>query len=331
MIAVRRIHRIDQLLAEHQVLVERAGGAEQVRIEQALDRRALDVAGRRRVPGDPEARQGGLVPVDLRVPALSLLRLDGNARRIEPALPTPVRLPDLRERGLLVEVAGDEDGRVVWRVIATEELARVLVARRHVLDVLRVADDGMRVRVPRERGLHQLLEHLLLGVAGALQVLAEDGAGLGAERGLVVIEVLEAIGLVLDDGRQRFRRTVEVVDGHVLAGERVGVQAEARDRLVVLLRRMLLRSAEHHVLEEVRVSGPAFLHFVAAADAHQRVVGDQSRGLVGDEDDPQAIRERMHLHREGERLLGSGRGCCGGRDQRGQERNHHESSEGRAS
>src|SRR5207248_1010870 len=121
--------------------------------------------GTRRRPATSSARRGRLVPVDLRVPALSLLRLDGNARRIEPALPAPVCLLDLRQRGLLVEVAGDEDGRVVWRVIAAEELARVLVARRHVLDVLRVSDDGMPVRVPRKRGLCQLLEHLLLGVA----------------------------------------------------------------------------------------------------------------------------------------------------------------------
>ena len=122
-----------------------------------------------------------------------------------------------------------------------------------------------------------------------------------------------------------------MIDGHVLAGERVGVQAEARDGLLVLLRRVLLGSAEHHVFEEVRVSGLAFLHFVAATDAHQRVVRDQTRGVVGDENDPQTVRERMQLHREGERLLGSGRGCCGDRDQRGQQCNHHESSEGRAS
>ena len=158
------------------------------------------------------------------------------------------------------------------------------------------------------RGLQHLLGQLLLGVGGALLVLAEDGAGLGAEGGVVVVEVLEAVRLVLDDGGQRLGRPVQVVHGHVELRVRIGVEAQPGDRCVVVLGGVLLRAAEHHVLEEVRVAGAARLGLVAASDAHQRVVGDQAWRVVGDEDQPQAVSQDVRLGRERECL-----GRCGGR------------------
>src|SRR3984893_744297 len=194
----------------------------------------------------------------------------------------------------------------------------------HVLDVLQVADHRVPVGVPGEGGLHHLLVHLLAGVAGALHVLAEDRSGLGAGGGLVVGDVLEAIGLVLEDGGQRPGRSVEVVDGHVLAGERVGVQPEARHGLAVLLGGVLLGAAEHHVLEEEREYRAALLHFIAAAHAHQRVVGDQAGSVVLDEGDAQTVGQRVHLDRKWIRLPRVGGGRGGGRDQRGKKRKQQE-------
>src|SRR5688572_24062203 len=62
------------------------------------------------------------------------------------------------------------------------------------------------------------------------------------------------------------------VAGHVLAGERVPLGAVAREQPVEIALRMLLRSLEEHVLEEVGHAGGA-RDLVAAAD----VVPDPER------------------------------------------------------
>ncbi len=327
MVVVGRLHRVDQLLPEHEALVERAGWPEKVRVEQVLRRRGVQVFGAGGVPGDPEPRQRGRVPRHLGAARLALPRLDGHGRLLHLALPPAVRLLDVGQRLRLVEIAHHHQHGVVGRVEAPEEFARVVVARGHVLDVLEVADDGVAVRVPGVGRLEHLLLELLLGDGGALLVLAHDGARLGAEARLVVVEVLKAVGLVVDDGRQRFGGAVQMVDGHVLAGEGVGVQPQPGHRGVVLVGGMRLGAAEHHVLEEVGEARAAFLHLVAAADAHQRVVGDEPRRVVGHEHHAQPVGQRVQLGGKGEGLRGRRAAGSGGRrHERGEEREQHADS-----
>jgi hypothetical protein len=69
------------------------------------------------------------------------------------------------------------------------------------------------------RGLRDLLVEDHLRIGRALGVLAEDGARFGLELLLVVVEVLKAIGFVVDDRRQRLGRTVEVMSFDVNAFE----------------------------------------------------------------------------------------------------------------
>jgi hypothetical protein len=113
---------------------------------------------------------------------------------------------------------------------------------------------------------------------------------------------LEAIGLVLDDGRKGLRGAEQVVDRHVLTGEGIGVEAETGDRGVVVLRGVLLGAAEHHVLEEVGVARAALLRLVAAAHTHERVISHEAGRIVAHHDDAEAVRQRVHLLREGECL-----------------------------
>ena len=106
-----------------------------------------------------------------------------------------------------------------------------------------------------------------------------------------VVEVLEAVGLDLQDRLEVLAGESHVVVGEVVAGEGVLARAGLRQDRLVGLRRVGLRAAEHHVLEEVREARLARLDLVARAgldrDLQRHDVGEAGR----DHDHAQAVRQ----------------------------------------
>ena len=97
--------------------------------------------------------------------------------------------------------------------------------------------------------------------------------------------------IVLDGhhGWQRRGARQDVVHGHVVRGERVRVRAHGLDLGVVFVRRVLRRSAKHHVLEEVSKTGLAWFDFVAAASSNDGIVGDEPGRIVLDDENAQTV------------------------------------------
>ena len=87
----------------------------------------------------------------------------------------------------------------------------------------------------REGVVVERLDHLLQRVRGVLVVLAEHGARFLLEVRLLVLQVLEAVGLDLDDLGQRRLAGQDVVHGQVVGGEGVRVGAHLLDDVVVRL------------------------------------------------------------------------------------------------
>jgi hypothetical protein len=141
----------------------------------------------------------------------------------------------------------------------------VLALVRHVLDVGEEAHARVLVRVHRVGQVGQALRGLDQRVREVLEVLALDRERLGAELGIAVLEVLEPVRLEREHLVQVRRGEIRVVVRVVVRGVGVLVGARGLDARVVLLGRVLLGAAEHHVLEEVREAGLAGLHLVARA------------------------------------------------------------------
>ena len=298
-----RFDALDQLLVEHQRAVDGAGLTER----ELGQRHRGDEAAVARAEGaglvaHQDLRLGLALVGDLDPPLGLLFGLGADLRRLVAGLPRRVMLLDQREGRVGVDVAGDDDHAIVGAIVATEELARILVLGRHRLDVLDQAHRGVTVGVDVVGRLAQGLVGDEEGARAVLAVFAIDRAGLGLEPLFVIVEVHEAIGLELDDGREVVAGDVELIDGHVGRGVGVGVGAQASHDFVVEVGGVLLGPAEHHVFEEVGEAGRALLVLVAGAGSHDRAVGDQARGRGRDHDDLQPIGEGLLRPGVGEEL-----------------------------
>ena len=119
-------------------------------------------------------------------------------------------LAELHELGVL-DVAGDDNRAVIGPIPALEEQTAVLVLLGHVLDVFKEADRGVLVGVGRVSRVLKGFKQDQEGRGGRLVVLSQNGASFLLERGLVVSQVLEAVGLELDglgQGRGGYRHVV---------------------------------------------------------------------------------------------------------------------------
>ena len=230
-----------------------------------------------------------------------------------------------RERALGVELAGDDQHRVVGLVVVAVE--RLQALDRHVLDVRQRADHRAAVVVP-EVG----------GGAGALAEEAERavlaGLELVADHGHLAVEVLlrdagvdHAVGLEAEHERERVvarREGLEVV-GAVERGGAVVARAALEE--LVLRVGDLRRALEEQVLEEVRHAALA-VALVPGADEVGDVGGDRVLGGVGEEQDFHPVREVVlgdAAHRRaagdaGREGLGSRRECGEQQGERREER-----------
>ena len=225
-------------------------------------------------------------------------------------------LVDEFERCLGLELAGDNEHRILRPVVVL--VKRTQVVRGHALDIRAIADRGISIRMPvvrlREEFLHQDSERVVLA---HLEFVTDDRhflrqrfrgdegvdhpIGFHLEREVEVL-IARDHGLVVVRS-VRPRRTIE-------AG---AVVLQALPRI-----RVIRRSLEHHVLEQV--GHPLF---AAAFLSRPYEVGDVHRDIRGtlirEEQDTQAVRKAIlgdTLHgREGmaHPFAGLGRGFGGDR------------------
>jgi hypothetical protein len=274
------------------------------------------------------------------------VRVDGPARsglagdvgRVGATRPRSPVLLDERHHLVRLHVAGDDERRVLGPVPAIEEHLRVRELIGHVLDVLQEAHRRVPVGVRREGVLALDLEELARRIGAVLVVLAEHGARLGLERLFGIGEVLEPVGLDLEDRRQILLGERRVVVRVVVAGVGVLARPGALEDRLVGVGGICLRAPEHHVLEEVGEPRLAGLDLVARPGLHRNVqrhdVGEARR----DDDDREAVGERAFGRREGEQgclrdpTLGRrpGHRGCGVDVNRAEQQRHHEQRAGRS-
>ena len=109
---------------------------------------------------------------------------------------------------------------------------------------------------------------------------------------------------MLDGRGQRRGGDRHVIARPVLVREGVGVGPQRLEDVVVLLLRILLGAAEHHVLEEVGEAREPLLDLVARPGADHRVVGDDPRRVERHRDHGQAVVERRLVDRVRRRSAG---------------------------
>ena len=329
-VAVRReegAELVDLLLVLHQALVERRGGAES-QVAEHVERRPLAarLAEGGRAERDTHPGQRRRRPRHVGHDRSLGRRLARHVHRVAPRLPGAPVLLDQREHLVGPHVARHDHGRVLGPVPAVEERLRVVELVGHVLDVLQETHAGVAIGVGPEGVVALHFDELLDRVGAVLVVLAEHGPRLGLERLYRVLEVLEAIGLDLQDRLEVLAREGRVVVGEVVAGE--GVLASAglgQDRLVRLGRERL-RPPEHHVLEEVSEARLAGLHLVPRPGLDRDLERHDVREAGRDDDHAQAVRQRALLGVEGEDAA-RGAGALGGRGH-GQSRSAEQNSNG---
>ena len=182
--------------------------------------------------------------------------------------------------------------RVVRHVVGLEEVAHVVDRRR--LEILHAADRRVLVGMHGERLVaDDLLQPAVRLVLDAHPPLFLDDLALGLERLLVDPQRRHAIGFEPQHERQVLRRHRFPEHRRVLGRVGVALAADARD-----VRRMpfgldVLRSLEHHVLEQMREAGapgPLVLraHVIPDLQVHDR------RGMIFEEDHVQAVGQRGH-------------------------------------
>ncbi len=115
------------------------------------------------------------------------------------------------------------------------------------------------------------------GVRAVLVVFAQDRPRLGLEGGWVVGKVFEAIGLDFQHELEVLIGKRRVVIGVIVGRVRVLTRADSSQDLLVLVGRVELRPAEHHVFEEMGEARLARLDLIARAGLH----GDLERDEIG--------------------------------------------------
>ena len=159
----------------------------------------------------------------------------------------------------------------------------------HVLDALEALPRRLGRGVLGEHQVGQAFEHLRDRVREVLQVLALDGQRLRAKRLFAVAQVLETVGLDLNDFLEVFLRERDVVVGVVV--RRVGVLVGARflKDIGVHIGRVFFRTPEHHVLEEMREAGLARFDFIARTGLDRDLDRDDVGEVRRYDDDAQAV------------------------------------------
>src|SRR5712664_2090778 len=146
-----------------------------------------------------------------------------------------------------------------------------------------------------------LVHHAVDVVVGAEPPLLLHHLPLARQRAVDDDQRRHPIRFQIEDQRQRLGGEILVVRSEIMRGVRVGGPPRCFEAAVELLRSVLLRSVEHHVLEEVRDACDARA-LVARADPEEAVEGADRQGVVPKEPDLEAVLQAALL--DGKVLLG---------------------------
>jgi hypothetical protein len=216
------------------------------------------------------------------------------------SVPSPVVLLGERNELIRVEVANCDDERIVGRVETLEEALRIVVLLGHRFDVLEIAQGRVAIGMLGKDLFSEALSKRQGRAGRALVVLSQDRLRFGLEHVLCVFEVLEPVRLDGDQLLQVTRASEEGVAGEIIGRESVLVGTGLLEKHLHLVWRVLLRSSEHHVLEEVSKARNTRLDFVPRPDSNQRVVSDESRRVLGHHHQRQTIVELLDASLEGQ-------------------------------
>jgi hypothetical protein len=131
----------------------------------------------------------------------------------------------------------------------------------------------------------QPLEHPADRIRRVHVILAQYRPRFGLEILDGVLQVDETVRFDFDDLLECIRCDHDVVCGPVVRGERIMVGSEPFEHLVVCVGRVLFRSSEHHVLEEMGEAAQSLFHFIPRSGADNRVVCDNARAVERYRDD----------------------------------------------
>ena len=217
-----------------------------------------------------------------------LLRLDGADVRRRVLRRDVLEIFFREIEDLFRRYVADHDHRnVVRRVIGPVEALQVFLRPRR--DVGRPADDRELVGV-RDVGsgadlFHQLADIVVVDPRAALGC---DDAPLALDRLRVEFQVLQPLGLDLEDGFQGGSGEPVLVHRDVVRRVGVVLAAGRFHDAVELARLQVLGAVEHHVLEEVRQARDARI-LVAAAGTHEEVKRHVGNVVIRPDDDLQAV------------------------------------------
>ena len=162
-------------------------------------------------------------------------------------------------------------------------------------------------RAFKRGGFESLTEDAGVAVVDGEAALGVDDLALGLDDLGVEGEVLDAVGFHVEEQLERGGGGPVGVGGEVVGGGGVVVAAGVVHGGVEFTFAVLLRAVEHHVLEEVREAGDAFV-LVARADLVEGVEGDVGDGVVFLHEDGHAVGKGLLLHVEGS-MRGDQRKC----------------------
>ena len=272
-----------ELLLDHQRAIEPRGAGAAQDLREHLERIGVlarpRAEARRQIGAQPGRLLHARVAQHDLAPRVLRRLLDPGPLRHRPRRDRAVVLLGQRPQLRGIDVAGDDQHRIVGRIPGPVEGERILAAVG--LHLMAPADHRQPVGVVVELGRVQLLAKAGAGiVVGPLRALLEDHAALAQHLVVVEHQIGHAVGFHAHDQLEAVLGDGLEVAGVVGAGERVLVAAVAGDDARELPGLQVLGPLEHEVLEEV---GEPRLAERAVGRAHlvPDVVADHRRPPVG--------------------------------------------------
>ena len=282
-----------QLLGFDEALVQRATGPLGEHLTEQGEGGAIRVGKGRCVVADQGQRRAADATHHHGAFAV-LRRLHGVGERLgrRRVLQSAEALVDLGQQGGRVELAGDDERRIVRPVMRLVEPAQRL--DRHVLDIGLGADGRLAVGMEAVGGGHQALAQQLHGLVLALLQFVQHHAHLFGQILGLHARTLHALGLQLQQPGEG--QIVGVEGAEVIRAVGGGAGIEAHAALAHALRDVghRRRALEQQVLEQVRHAGLTCA-LVAAADAVDQIDQRGGGGRVVEQQQLQAVGQPVFL------------------------------------
>ena len=188
-----------------------------------------------------------------------------------------------------VYVAGHNQDGLFGAIPAIKKLQSIIHLVGHVFDVAVKAHGGVLVRVHLKGLVAHHFEHFADRVGAVFQVFALHRQGFGTKFRLGEFQVLETVGLQLEDGLQVSLGGSDVVVGVIVCGVGVLIGTGVFKDFPVFVAGVIFSAVKHHVLEEMGKPRFTRLHFIARTGLHGYLHRDHVRVIGGHHNHAQAI------------------------------------------